>query len=79
MYTLKKLRWVMETSLTKTLAHKLKVRVPEVYEQYGTKLVVEGKEYKGLQASIPRADKPPKVGNLGWNTALMGYASNPGG
>lgn len=79
MHTLKKLRWVMETSLTKTLAHKLKVRVPEVYEQYGTKLVVEGKEYKGLQASIPRADKPPKVGNLGWNTALMGYASNPGG
>jgi group II intron reverse transcriptase/maturase len=65
MHTLRKLRWVMETSLTKTLAHKLKVRVPEVYERSGAKLVVEGKEYKGLQASIPRADKPPLVATWG--------------
>ena len=65
MHTLRKLRWVMETSLTKTLAHKLKVRVPVVYERYGAKLVVEGKEYKGLQASIPRKEKPPSVSTWG--------------
>jgi group II intron reverse transcriptase/maturase len=65
MHTLKKLRWVMETSLTKTLAHKFKVTVPEVYEHYGAKLMVEGKEYKGLQATLPREDKPPLVATWG--------------
>jgi Type II intron maturase len=65
MHTLRKLRWVMETSLTKTLAHKLKVRVPVVYERYGATLVVEGKEYKGPQASIPRAETPRKSATWG--------------
>ncbi len=65
MHTLKKLRWVMETSLTKTLAHKFKGTVPKVYEQYGAKLMGEGKEYKGLQAAIPREDKSPLVATWG--------------
>jgi hypothetical protein len=61
MYSLRKLKWVMETSLTKTLAHKLKVSVPKIYEKYGAELEVDGKKYKGLQASIPRKDKDPLV------------------
>jgi hypothetical protein len=65
MHTLKKLRWVMETSLTKTLAHKLKVAVPKVYERYEAKLMVEGKEYKGLQAALQREDKSPLVAPWG--------------
>src|SRR5260370_32816826 len=32
MHTLRKLKWIMETSLTKTLAHKFKVSVPKIYE-----------------------------------------------
>ena len=65
MYTLGKLRWIMETSLTKTLAHKFKVSVPRIYEKYRAELVIEGKKFKGLQVSIPRQDKKPLVATWG--------------
>jgi len=65
MTQLSKLKWVMETSLTKTLASKHKMTVPKVYEKYGAKLVVDGKEYKGLQAKIPREEKEPLVATWG--------------
>ena len=32
----------------------------KVYEKYGAKLVVDGKEYKGLQVIIPKPDKRKK-------------------
>ena len=60
-----KLRWHMETSLTKTLATKHRMPVPKVYEKYGTTLMVQGKRYKGLQASVPRQEKPPLVATWG--------------
>ena len=63
--TLAKLKWVMETSLVKTLALKFKVSVPKVYEKYEAKLVVGGKEYKGLQVTIPRKEKPPLAATWG--------------
>jgi len=44
MHTLAKLKWVMEASLTKTLASKHKIAVSKVYEKYGAMLVVEDKE-----------------------------------
>jgi group II intron reverse transcriptase/maturase len=64
---LSKLKWVMETSLTKTLASKHKISVSKVYEQYGAKLLVDGKEYKGLQVIIPKPDprKKPLVATWG--------------
>src|ERR1700730_16408303 len=65
MHTLKKLKWVMETSLTKTLAHKFKVTVSEIYEKYGVELEVDGKQYKGLQVVIPREGKKPLVATWG--------------
>src|SRR5260370_9110881 len=72
MHTLIKLKWVMETSLTKTLATKFKVAVSKIYEKYGAKLEVKGKEYKILQVSIPRQDKKPLIATWGgvplsWN------------
>src|SRR6266516_1624568 len=72
MHALQRLKWVMETSLTKTLAHKLKVTVTKVYEKYGTELKVGDKEYRGLQVRILREDKPPLVATWGgipliWN------------
>lgn len=60
-----KLRWMMEISLTKTLARKHQMSVPKVYEKYGAKLVRQGKEYKGLQASVLRPEKPPLVATWG--------------
>lgn len=65
MHTLRKLKRVMEISLTKTLAHKFKVTVPQIYEKYGAEIVVEGKKYKGLQASISRKGKDPLVATWG--------------
>ncbi len=65
MHTLQKLKWIMEISLTKTLAHKFKVSVVKVYEKYGAELVVKDKKYKGLQVSIPRQDKKPLVAKWG--------------
>jgi hypothetical protein len=34
--------------------------VSEVYRRYGTKLKVDGKEYKGLQVIVPKPDKSKK-------------------
>ncbi len=60
MRTLGELKWVMETSLTKTLATKHKMPVPKVYEKYGAKLLMDGKEYKGLQVIQPKPDQSKK-------------------
>lgn len=60
MTNLSKLKWIMETSLVKTLAAKHKLSVPKVYEKYGTKLLVDGKEYNGLQVIVPKQDKSKK-------------------
>src|SRR5437660_8393191 len=65
MHTLHRLKWVMENSLTKTLAHKLKVSVAKIYERYRAELVVEGKKYKGLRVIVPRKDKEPLVATWG--------------
>jgi group II intron reverse transcriptase/maturase len=59
------LKWTMEQSLTKTLAHKLQVSVPQVYERYKATLVVGNKPYKGLQVIIPREGKKPLVATWG--------------
>jgi len=60
MSSLNKLKWIMEISLTKTLASKHKITVPKVYEKYRAKLMVDGKEYKGLQVIVPKPDKSKK-------------------
>ena len=65
MNQLRDLKRVMEISLTKTLAAKHKLSVSRVYGKYGAKLVVEGKEYKGLQAQILRPDKKPLIATWG--------------
>jgi Type II intron maturase len=52
MSKLTKLKWVMERSLTKTLAAKHKLSVPKVYEKYRAKRMIDGKEYTVLQASL---------------------------
>jgi group II intron reverse transcriptase/maturase len=65
MHTLNRLKYVMECSLTKTLAHKFRVSVAKVYEKYGAELTVGGRKYKGLQVSIPRQDKQPLVATWG--------------
>ncbi len=65
-YQLNKLKWIMETSLTKTLAAKLKLSVRKVYAKYHTTLLVDGKPYKGLQTVIDRGEeKKPLIARWG--------------
>jgi hypothetical protein len=65
MHTLNQLKWVMECSLTKTLASKFRISVPKVYEKYEAQLVGEDQQSKGLQAVIPRQGKHPLVATWG--------------
>jgi hypothetical protein len=65
LHTLQKLKWVMESSLTKTLAHKHKMSVRRVYRKYKAELDVEGRKYKGLQVVVPREGKKPLVATWG--------------
>ena len=65
LHTLQKLKWIMEISLTKTLAQKHKMSVRKVYEKYKTDLEGNGKTYKGLQVSVSREGKKPLVATWG--------------
>jgi group II intron reverse transcriptase/maturase len=65
MHTLKYLKWVMEISLAKTLAMKLKCSVNQVYEKYQQEIVAGGKTYKGLRVVVPREGRDPLVATWG--------------
>ena len=65
LHTLQKLKWVMEQSLTKTLAAKHKISVRKVYRKYQADLDIDGKIYKGLQVTVPREGKKPLVATWG--------------
>ena len=65
MHTLQRLKWVMETSLLKTLASKLRLSMNQVVRKYEAELEVEGKKYKGLRVTIPREGRKPLVATWG--------------
>ena len=50
---LRKLKYIMEVSLTKTLANKFKSTVARMYQKYGGKRTVEGFTYKVLVVEVP--------------------------
>jgi group II intron reverse transcriptase/maturase len=52
-----RLKWVMETSLTKTLAHKLRVSVKKVYRRYSAQQTNQQDTYKVLQVRVEREGK----------------------
>jgi group II intron reverse transcriptase/maturase len=59
------LRWVMQQSLAKTLATKLKVTVTKVYKQFHATWQVKGRPYKGLQVTVQREGKKPLIAKWG--------------
>lgn len=59
------LKWVMEQSLTKTLAAKLKISVRQVYRKYQTRKVIDGKVTTILQEVILREGKQPLMAQWG--------------
>ena len=52
LHTFDRLKWVMETSLTKTLAIKLRISVPKVYRRYKTTMQTDRGPRKVLQVTV---------------------------
>jgi group II intron reverse transcriptase/maturase len=65
LYRLNTLKWIMEQSLAKTLATKLKMTVKKVHKKYGATWTVEGRDCKGLQVTVPREGKNPLIAKWG--------------
>ena len=65
MTELSSLKWIMEQSLTKTLANRHKTTVAKIYKQYRASLNVDGRTYKVLQVTVPREEKKPLVATWG--------------
>jgi group II intron reverse transcriptase/maturase len=65
LHTFQYLKWIMEISLTKTLAAKHKTTVRAIYDKYKAELIVDGHTYKGLQVTVPREGKKPLVATWG--------------
>lgn len=65
-HQLSRLNYVMGQSLVKTLAAKLKVSVPTIYDRYQTIAQVEDRPYKVLQVVVARGEgKKPLVAQWG--------------
>ncbi|MCA1841403.1 MAG: reverse transcriptase domain-containing protein [Gemmatimonadaceae bacterium] len=62
---LNRLKWVMELSLAKTLARKLRVSVSKVYGRYGSTIQTEQGTYKVLKVTVKRKGKKPLVATWG--------------
>ncbi|GCE14769.1 reverse transcriptase/maturase family protein [Tengunoibacter tsumagoiensis] len=65
LHTASRLRWIMQTSLLKTLADKHKTTVNEIVKKHEVTLMVDGVQYKGLQVKIPRYEREPLVATWG--------------
>lgn len=63
--SLHKVRWVLETSLMKTLANKHKTSVNKLVKQYKTTTETPYGKRKCIQVVVQRADKPPLVARFG--------------
>lgn len=65
LHTLHYLKWVMGISLAKTLANKHQMSAKEVFKKYRADIDVDGKIYKGLQATVQREGKNPLIATWG--------------
>ncbi|MEO1372826.1 MAG: reverse transcriptase domain-containing protein [Cyanobacteria bacterium J06635_10] len=66
LHQLNRLKWVMERSLTQTLAHKLRISVKKIYRRYQTTLQTRNGTYMGLQVTVERPEgQKPLVANWG--------------
>lgn len=65
LHRLNSLKWIMEQSLAKTLATKLKMTVKKVHKKYGATWTVDGLPRKGLQITVSREGKKPLIAKWG--------------
>jgi Type II intron maturase/Reverse transcriptase (RNA-dependent DNA polymerase) len=64
-HRLGRLKYVMERSLTKTLARKYRISVPQVYRRYRAVLDTGHGPRRGLRVTVDRDGKPPLVAQWG--------------
>jgi len=62
---LSKLKWLMEWSLTATLADKLRISISEVYRRYRATIETSDGTYKGLEFRVERTGKSPLIAQWG--------------
>ena len=60
-----RLKWVMQESLAKTLAHKLRISVARVYQRYRTTIQTPAGSRVVFQTTVNRTGKPPLVATWG--------------
>ena len=60
-----RLHWAMQGSLVKTLAAKLRISVPKVYERFRTTRETDQGPRKVLEVRIERGEKPPLIARWG--------------
>jgi hypothetical protein len=73
-----RLRWIMESSLTKTLSQKLRLRVRQVYKRYQTTIQTERGPMKVLRVAVARGEgKAPLVAQ--WSGISLTRRRTPGG
>jgi group II intron reverse transcriptase/maturase len=65
LHCLNRLRWIMETSLLRTLARKHRSSVAQQRRRYLTRLTTAHGPRQGLQVVVERADRPPLVATWG--------------
>jgi hypothetical protein len=65
LHCLNRLRWIMETSLLRTLARKHRSSVAQQRRRYLTRLTTSRGPRQGLQVVVERADRPPLVATWG--------------
>jgi len=64
-HDLNRLKWIMERSLTSTLASKNRTSVSSIWQKFGARFIIDGRSYKGLQIVVPREGKEPLKANWG--------------
>lgn len=62
---LNRLKWVMETSLLKTLAAKFRSSVSKVFRRYKTQVGTKYGKMRAIQVKVGRESKPPLVATWG--------------
>ena len=65
-YRFNRLKWIMGTSLAKTLGHKLRLSVQQVWNRYGATTTTSSRTYRVLRVTVDRGDKQaPLVAHWG--------------
>jgi group II intron reverse transcriptase/maturase len=62
---LSRLKFIMQSSMMRTLAYKYKTSVTKMYRKYEAEIVTDGKKLKCLQTKVEREGKKPLVATFG--------------